>query len=480
MSPLASTTLTDVSRVGAVMGHVRERITRGELGSGARLPSIRRCAQSLGVSNSTVVEAYDRLAAAGEITSRRGAGFFVAGSRRPVALAEQVPPVEREIDPLWVMRHSLETGDDVLKPGCGWMPESWMPTDAIRRALRAEARGPGEALTGYGQPLGYAPLRAMLARRLGEREIMTAPNQVLLTDSGTSAIDLLCRLFVRQGDTVLVDDPCYFNFINTLRAHGARIVGVPFTPTGPDLDAFARLAAEHRPRLYLTTGALHNPTGASPSPTIQHRLLGLIQAHDMMVIEDDIFADFESDPTTRLAAFDGLDRVVYVGSFSKMLSASLRCGFIAARPEWIEALADLKLATTFGAADLAARVVHRLLADGGYRRHGEAVRARLAKARIETRDRLNATGLSLWTEPRAGLFLWARLPDGQDAVGVSRLAMRAGVVLAPGDVFSVGRRAGDYLRFNVAQSPPRVFEVLSQAMAEAAGVRLPRPPSLPA
>ena len=453
------------TRVDTVVDHVRGRVARGGLGTGARLPSIRRCAETLGVSASTVVEAYDRLAAAGEIASRRGAGFFVAGARRPAPLAERGPPVARDIDPLWVMRRTLDAGPDGLKPGCGWLPDDWLPVDALRRALRAEARGDTASLVGYGETLGFAPLREALARRLGEREIAAAPDQILLTDSGTAAIDLLCRLLVRPGDAVLVDDPCYFNFINTLRAHGARVIGVPYTPHGPDLDAFAAAAKTHAPRLYLTTGALHNPTGASPTATVQHRLLGLVQAHDMTVIEDDIFADFDPDPTPRLAAFNGLERVVHIGSFSKTVSASLRCGFIAARPAWIDALADLKLATSIGAADIGARVVHRLLADGAYRRHIETVRTRLARARAETRERLTAAGLALWTEPRGGLFLWARLPGGLSAVEVSRRAMQAGVVLAPGDVFSVGRLAPDCLRFNVAQSPPPVFEVLRQAIA---------------
>jgi DNA-binding transcriptional MocR family regulator len=451
-------------RVGAVMAHVRGRVAAGALGVGARLPSIRRCAQALGVSTSTVVDAYDRLVAEGEIASRRGAGFFVVGARAPVVLAKRAPAAEREIDPLWVLRHSLEAGDDVLKPGCGWLPESWMPTDALRRALRAQARGDAGVMVAYGQAMGYAPLRDLLARRLAERDIPAAPDRMLLTDSGTMAIDLIGRLFVRPGDAVLVDDPCYFNFLNTLRALGARVIGVPFTPAGPDLAAFEALARAHAPRLYLTTGALHNPTGVTPAPTVLHRLLKLVQAHDMVVVEDDIFADFEPEPTPRLAAFDGLERVIHIGSFSKTLSASMRCGYIAAKAEWIEALADLKLATSYGASELTGRVLHRLLSDGSHRRHVETMRTRLARARAETRARLKASGLTLWSEPRGGLFLWARLPDGLDAVEISRSAAREGVILAPGNVFSVERRAGDFLRFNVTHSPPRVFEVLGEAM----------------
>jgi len=288
---------------------------------------------------------------------------------------------------------------------------------------------------------------------------------VLLADSGTHAIDLVCRLLLRPGDTVFVDDPCYFNFLNMLRAHRANIVGVPYTPTGPDLEAFARLAETHAPRAYLTNAGLHNPTGATPSAAVQHRLLQLAEAHDILLIEDDIFSDFDAEPGPRLAALDGLNRVVLVGSFSKTLSAGIRYGYIVAKPDWMSALIDLKLATSFGNNELSARVAHRLLLDGSYRRHVETIRDRLARARAEVGDRLRELGLTIWTEPKGGLFLWARLPQGLNAVEVTRKAMTHGVVLAPGDVFSISQGAHDFLRFNVAQCPPPVFEALRRALA---------------
>src|SRR5690606_38816948 len=123
-----------------VVRSVRERIASRQLSTGARLPSIRSLAQSMGVSKSTVVDAYDRLAAEGVIQARPGSGFYVSGHTPPLALSELGPQLDRSIDPLWVSRQSLEAGPGVLKPGCGWLPASWMPQDAIRRGLRALAR----------------------------------------------------------------------------------------------------------------------------------------------------------------------------------------------------------------------------------------------------------------------------------------------------------------------------------------------------
>ncbi|CAG9231380.1 DNA-binding transcriptional MocR family regulator [Paraburkholderia tropica] len=459
-----------LTRVEQVMRIVRERIASRALAAGARVPSIRTMSEQSGVSKSTVVEAYERLVAEGALVARRGSGFFVAGAGgMAVPGVQPQPRLDREIDPLWLTRQSLETDARALRPGCGWLPASWLPQDAVRRALRAIARDPRAQLTDYATPLGQPALRQHLSWRLAQHGIGAEPGQIVLTDGGSQALDLLCRFLLQPGDTVLVDDPCYFNFQAMLRVHGAKVVGVPYTPTGPDPAAFERVLAEHRPRLYVTNSAIHNPTGATLAPAVAHRVLKLAEEHGLTIIEDDIFADFETDPAPRLAAFDGLARVIAIGSFSKTMTAAARCGYIAARADWIEPLVDLKLAVSFGNGELTADLVQRLLVDGTYRRYLEGLRARLADAMGDTLRRLAAAGLTAWTRPQAGMLLWARLPDGLDAAQVAREALADGVVLAPGNVFSVSRGAGEYLRFNASQcNRPKVYETLQRAMERAA------------
>ncbi|HDR9804042.1 PLP-dependent aminotransferase family protein [Burkholderia cenocepacia] len=464
-APIPAPPAPSRTRVETVMDTLRARIASRALMPGARVPSIRMMADALGVSKSTVVDAYERLASEGVLVARRGSGFYVSGHAPPLALAELGPRLDRELDPLWLSRQSLEAAPTSVKPGCGWLPSSWLPDESLRRALRAVSRDEADALTDYATPLGLPALRQQLAWRLAQHGVHAEPAQIMLTDGGTHALDLVCRLLLEPGDTVVLDDPCYFNFQALLRAHRARIVSVPFTPNGPDLVRFEQVLAEHRPRLYITNAALHNPTGATLAPPVAHRLLTLAAEHGLLIVEDDIFADFESTPAPRLAAFDGLSRVVSIGSFSKTLSAAIRCGYVAARPEWIDALVDLKLATSFGNAQIGANVVHRLLIDGTYRRHLDSLRARLADAMGETIRRLARAGLAIWTEPRGGLFVWAELPDGLDAARVARHALDHDVVLAPGNVFSASRSATSYLRFNVSRCKgPAVFDALARAM----------------
>lgn len=446
---------------------IRDRMDRRILTPGSRLPSVRTMAEATGFSKSTVVEAYDRLAADGDIRSRPGAGFYVSAPLSPLALDRIGAPTEREVDPLWMLRQSLAERPDALMPGCGWLPDAWLAGTPIRKALRAVARGEeGRPLTGYSSLLGSPPLRTLLARRLDEQGIGAAPDQILLTDSSTHALDLVSRFLLEPGDTVLVDDPCYFNFLALLRAHRANVIGIPMTPAGVDMDAFAVALAQHRPRFYLTNSASHNPTGTTISAATAHRLLKLADEHDLVIVEDDIFADFEHTPSPRLAAFDGLDRVIRIGSFSKSVTAAIRCGHIAARPDWIEALADLRIATAMSGNPLSAEILHAVLTDGGYRRHIEGVRTRLARARERTMARLRRLGIEPWIEPAAGLFVWARLPGGLDAAKLARAALAENIVLAPGNVFSTNGIWGDYLRFNVAMSDDeRLSAFLSRSMS---------------
>ncbi len=459
--------MSGITRTGEVMAAIRAKVASHALASGDRLPSIRSFAVTMGVAPSTVVEAYDRLAAEGLVRARRGSGFYVTGAGLPpMSLAEAGPSRDRAVDPFWVSRQSLDADETVMKPGCGWLPADFMPNIALRRGLRTLARTDDPVLSYYGTTRGSPTLRRLLLRRFAEEGIEALPEQLLLTASGTQAIDLICRFLLKPGDTVLIDDPCYFNFQALLRAHQVRIVGVPYTPSGPNVSLFESVLATERPRLYITNSALHNPTGATLSPQTAYKLLSAAAAHDLTIVEDDIFADLEPEPSPRLAVLDGLDRVIRIGSFSKTLSASIRCGYIAARADWIEGLADLQVATNFGGpSPVAAELIANVLVGGSYRKHMEELRLRLARGRRQVATRLQSLGIKPWLMPRGGFYLWCRLPDEQDSADVARAAVEENVVLAPGNVFSLSQTASAFLRFNVAQmNDPRVFTILKRAI----------------
>lgn len=457
------------TRTSAIMEAIRQRIATRALVPGDRLPSIRQFAKTMQASPSTIVQAYDRLAAEGVIAPRQGSGFYVTGrALPPLSLADATTPAARAIDPFWVSRQALDSDPTVLKPGCGWLPTDWMPDDALRKAFRAVARGKNTILSDYGSTRGALRLRRLLTSQFSEEGLDISPDQVLLTGSGTQAVDLICRLLVRRGNTVLVDDPCYFNFQALLRAHEIRIVGVPYTATGPDTEAFERIVLQDKPRLYITNSALHNPTGATLSPQTAFRLLSAAAASGVLIVEDDIFADFETAPSPRLAVMDGLEHVIRIGSFSKTLSASVRCGYIAARKNLIDGLIDLQVATSFGGpSPVTTEVIADVLEGGGYRKYMLEIQRRLEKSRKTVIRKLEALGILPWTVPKGGFYLWCRLPDGQDSTDIALRSMADKIIHAPGNVFSVSQSASPFMRFNVTQcEDERVFSSLEMMLAQ--------------
>ena len=147
---------TDAPQTTRVMQDIRQRIDSRRLGPGSRLPSIRAQAQALQVAKSTVVDAYERLVAEGLIEAKPGSGFYVANRLSPLNLADTSPHQDRDIDPVWVNRQSLDSEPDTLKPGCGWLPADWLPEAEIRKALRSLSRQPLAPLPGYGPLQGSA------------------------------------------------------------------------------------------------------------------------------------------------------------------------------------------------------------------------------------------------------------------------------------------------------------------------------------
>ncbi|KZK97214.1 PLP-dependent aminotransferase family protein [Pseudovibrio sp. Ad26] len=449
-----------------VMQAVRSKISSRALEPGEKLPSIRGFASTMKVSASTVVEAYDRLAAEGIIFARKGAGFYVSPKTQPFSVSEIGPHLDREIDPFWVSRQSLDTGRDMLKPGCGWMPADWMPNASLRKAIRNLSKADDHLLSDYASTRGASNLRRLQARQFAAEGIEVDPNQILLTGSATQSIDLLCRFLLRPGDKVLVSDPCYFNFQAILKAHQVEIVSVPYTKTGMDCEQFEQAVVEHKPRFYISNTSLHNPTGVTLSPQGAHKILSIATRHDLILIEDDVFSEFLPEITPRLTALGGFDRVIRLGSFSKTLSASARCGYIAAKPEWIEALVDLQVATNFGGpSPITTELIYACLSDGSYRKHMEALRIRLAKTRREVSANLAELGIQTWLMPEGGFYLWCSLPEGIDSAELARAALQQNMVLAPGDVFSPTQSMGQFMRFNVSQmGNPMTYEILADVM----------------
>ncbi len=446
--PLVDQIVTGISRL----------VDGRALRAGMRLPSIRRFAEGHRVSTFTVVESFDKLVAMGYLISRRGSGFYVADRlvAKP-APGGSLHRLDRAVDVLWLLRNALQGDEGVLKTGSGWLPSSWLDEPGIKKGLRALSRKSGSGLTGYGDPKGYPLLRQQLQVRLGELGIAADPGQIVLTHGASHALDLTARYLVKPGDTVLVNDPGFFIFFGYLKAMGTTLVGVPQTAEGPDPVALEELVKRHKPKVFYTNSVLHNPTGTSISPAVAHRILQVADKYNLTIVEDDVYGDFHPGGATRLATLDRLNRVIYVGGYSKTISCALRVGFIAAGAQAAENLLDLKLLMGVTTSQIGERLIHEILADGHYRKHMDQVRAKLQTARAHTTENLEKLGLTPYGEPQGGMFLWAKLPEGRNAETLARVAAKEGITLAPGSLFRPHQEPSDWLRFNVAHSQEKAL-----------------------
>jgi len=455
---------SDQPLVEQIVAGVKRQIDDRHLRPGSKLPSIRDFAAVHGVSRFTVVEAYDRLVALGYLQSRRGAGFYACAT----AVTPHAAPSDahkRNEQLVWLIRRLLEANDNTLLAGGPWLPNSWLDESGIRQSLNVLARKNGAYLLEYGHPFGYLPLREHLAVTLAGLGITAHAGQILLTQGTSQALELVIRYLLRPGDAALVDDPGYYNMFGNLRLHGVAMLAVPRNPDGPDLAALEQLATAHRPKVYFTQSVMQNPTGTDMSPHVGFKVLQAAERHNFMIVEDDIFCDLQVKPTPRLATLDQLNRVIYLRSFSKTLSGSLRVGFVACSQDTANQLADIKMLTSITTSLFTERLIYLMLVDGHYRKYLSRLHERLGAARLDVVRAFERIGLELFVEPADGMFLWARLPNVEDSLALAETAQQRGLMLAPGTVFRPHLERSPWMRFNVAVCEEPHVQALLERLA---------------
>jgi DNA-binding transcriptional MocR family regulator len=433
---------------------LRKRIESGEYRAGARLPSIRELSTGMAASRYAVLAAYRELEGQGLVEARHGSGFYVSRFLRGAPPPRTAPELDRMPDTALLIRGFVEPAE-LLKCGSGMLPEGWLQDLNLARQIRNVAAQSSAGLYGYGTALGFRPLREALQGRLARRRITVPADRLLLTTGLSHGLELVLRALGRPGDLVFVENPAYYNLFGLLQLSGLRCRGIPRTADGPDLDVMEGLLKKGEvPRLCFVQPLLHNPTGSSMGPATAHRLLLLAEQYDFLVVEDDAYGDLADDTDVRLAALDGLRRVVYLSGFTKTLSADLRVGYVAAGEALIEAIGRAKLLTSIASSEFVERVVLRTLTDGGYDRLLPLLRQRLAAAQATWQAELARTDWEAFPGERRGMFVWARHPRWPDSIPLAQAAAGAGLWLAPGGAFDPEHRTGPWVRFNVAYRSP--------------------------
>lgn len=456
-----------------------ERIRNRLLVSGARLPSVRQCAQQQGVSPSTVVAAYDQLLAAGLVEARKNRGFFVRelafgalpGVREALAPAQEsvledgsameLPPGGRvraslPVNATALMRGMFHKISDKPQPGTGILPVDWMDASFMSTAVRkvSNSRALMDFSLQYGEPLGDASLRRALSHRLSALSVHVDPEHIITTVGATHALDIVSRTLLRPGDPVMVEEPGWAVEFARLTALGMHILPVPRRADGPDLEVMARYCEVHRPKLYVSVSVFHNPTGYCLSPGSAHRILQLANQHNFHIVEDDTYSHIAPEHATRLTALDGLQRTIYVSGFAKILAPNWRIGYLAAPAALVESLLDTKLLATLTTPALLEKALALCIEQGQLRRHALRIRTQLDSARARSVKLALQAGCTFAAEP-AGLFGWVE--TGVDTNALSQRMLDEGYLLAPGALFHSERKTSTLMRINFASTQNAAF-----------------------
>jgi DNA-binding transcriptional MocR family regulator len=427
------------------------QIADGAYRVGDRLPSLRECMRLLGHSKNTVITAYESLAAQGLVEARHGQGFFVRQGAPNHSEPEEPLPYARAMDTIWLMRQQFvrEPGHSPL--GEGFPPVEWLMDLRLDKFTRQIMRTGVSTLFRYGNRLGNAGLRQHLAQKLASYAIATHPRQIVTTHGANHALDLIVRRFLAPGDTVLVEDPGYYPLFGKLQLQGARMLPVPRLPDGPDMEVLEHYLRAFRPKLFFIQSVGHNPTGSDISPGKAHRLVQLAQEHSFILVDDDALADFKPASAIRVSALDQLQHSLYVGSFSKSVSAALRVGFIAGSKEVIDELGDLKMLLHTSSSEICERTVDVILTEGHFLRHLIRLQERLKCATTIGLQVLDDIGAEVFCRPEQSLYLWARFAHIPDARELTRQLLPKGFMIAPGHIFSPEQsRINPWTRLNVA------------------------------
>jgi DNA-binding transcriptional MocR family regulator len=447
-----------------------ERIRTRLLAPGARLPSVRLCAQQQGVSASTVVAAYDQLLAQGLVEARRNRGFFV----RDLSLEKHFSHVDIEksdidivasylpetkhvpVNATALIRGMFQGRSDKPQPGMGVFPPDWLETTFMTAAVRKVCSG--RALQSfslqYGEPAGDATLRQSLSKKLASISVQASPEQIITTVGATHALDIVSRTLLKSGDFVMVEEPGWAIEFARLASLGMRILPVPRGQDGPDLAVMARYCELHSPKLFVSVSVFHNPTGFCLTPGSAHRVLQLASEHNFHIVEDDTYSHLAPEHATRLCALDGLQRTIYVSGFAKILAPGWRVGYLAAPPELYERLLDTKLLATLTTPALLERALAWCIDQGQLRRHAERIRIRLDAARSRS-VRLALSHGCTFAAPPAGLFGW--VDTGVDTDALAQRMLDVGYLLAPGALFHAQRQPSSLMRINFTTTQDAQF-----------------------
>jgi 2-aminoadipate transaminase len=334
----------------------------------------------------------------------------------------------------------------------GGLPDtSTFPPQSFAAQMTRIAQESAAKALQYGPTEGFEETKDCILEVMGAEGMLPDPDDIIVTTGGQQAIDLVCKTLIDPGDVVICEAPTYPGAIPTLCSYQADVVQVECDEDGMQVEALEQLLADlrgegRRPKFIYSVPSFQNPAGVTMSLERRRRLVELARAQELLVVEDNPYGllRYGGEPMPPLYQLDGGDFVIYLGTFSKILSPGIRLGWAVAPPPVMEKIVLGKQAADLCTSTLTQHFVREYFSEGNWREYiadlVEIYRGRRDTMVESLREHFPAQ--ATWTEPEGGLFIWATLPDYIDTSDLLAKALREDVAFVPGQAAYVDESRG--------------------------------------
>lgn len=443
-----------------VAGRIAVLIDQGTFRPGERVPSVRNLSRQMQVSVNTVIEAYSLLENCRVIEARPQSGYYVC-SRLPEPEPREKEPTGDEVVPSPVnlceisVQIMCNIQDSTLVPLGAAVPNpDFLPIDKLNRMLAAETRRFRLQSVSYPMPSGLKRLRVQIAKRTISAGCTLGHDDLIVTAGCVEAVMLALRAVCRPGQTVAVESPVYYNFLQLIQELGLKVLEIPSSPReGMNLEVLAYALRSTPIHACLIISNFSNPLGTVMPEEKKRELVEMLAEREIPLIEDDIYGDlcFAGPRPPVAKAYDTKGLVLLCSSFSKTVAPGYRVGWIAPG-RFHEEVKRLKVLMNIATPAPTQLAVAEFLANGGYDHHLRALRkvysAQVARMR-EAVGRFFPEGTCV-TRPEGSSILWVEMPEEVDSLRLYEEALRQGISIAPGPIFTSGDKFGNCIRLNCA------------------------------
>ncbi len=446
---------------------IKQLIMDEDIKANEKLPPIRKLAELLSLNNITVVKAYSLLEEKNYVYKKIGSGTFVS------SVEEEFHRLDDEAyeDMRLMDRGQIEVRENMINFASATPTPELFPVGDFKEVLNEVLDRDKGLAFGYQESKGYFPLRECIVEYLKIYKISTLVENIQIISGAQQGIDVISKALLRHGDTVIVESPTYTGAIATFESRGARMLQVPVSKEGIDLNVLEGYIERYKPKLIYTMPNFQNPTGYSYSMRAKKELLDLAYRKGLIVIEDDYSTDlnFYTNENATLKSMDSNENVIYIKSFSKIFMPGLRLGFLVVPRSVNNEILMAKQASDISTSGLIQRAFDLYLRKGIWRRHISYMK-KIYKERFDIMSQSLEEYLpeaTIFVKPAGGINFWIGLVDGFSAKELYSQSINADIAFIPGGVFYPQEVDSNFLRLSIADVYPDDIKIGIQRLSQA-------------